>query len=1092
MSTEDEYELNFLKIDCNNNVKLIATDDYELEMLDLMACVSPFEQESIDGILLKFFKKFLPSGQDIVQINIEISKKYIKLVHSEKKVNKIIESINRILSIDFRDTFIFNNTNIQDITNIMANGFNDIKKYKISNYAELKEALQKLNFNKYKVDKLYLNTEYINKKFSNLSRGNSIKTVKTISSSGSCVNKENNGNLDNEDNSSKNLKIQTKYEGITHIDNNIKNVINSSMLNYIDYNQETTKKITLTKDCFNFQKNSKEDCELPIELIILLYKLRKVKTLVYQINNVDEVFFKNVIFILMNVKWLFMGEIEEVKFDLGNEDLQKGIIGVFNERSSEIYSNFHKTKNIYYYNGSYKARTINLWEPEGDIFFNIIETKQNDDNNENKNNRNNYIYSEQPNTEGCFFGNQLCNIYNEHGNITNLKYIKPIKYIFKNNDNDNIYEQDIEEEENIEYYLNENFKRPERESVYLNTSNSLISKNSLNQSTQNATNNTPNIIQERTTPTLLKEFVKDNLYSFKMVAFYSYFFTKELKKIKKLGIYFHTPYFYETQLMLRLYDIPYDRFHFLILANSIDTLTEAEFSFNSLDNKSFENIMGIINKNSNLTSLKMSFFTPDINYLDNSLFHLWSSKKLSIRKIFNEQKEFLINCTGDKEREMNYFILHHNKFIDSISKNLRNFFNLLKVKTLNNLEELIFRFDLPLSILNSEKYIILLTKFIINILIMITFQDNHIHTLKLISPQLPFNSVKMPFIRQLFREILLEGESIDEKWEEKVKSEKKRKEKIRIKEKEKELKEQIIRENELKEKNARKDLLQSISNVTSGSSTKEVIRMNDKELENENEKEFNIDVDENLEQFDYSKRFRSVFHKKKFSMNIEKEVRRKETMSSDKLEEQLRQLNKNVSLENIIIQFKIYNLPEIFNICLINNLRGLKSINFGYLDEITFTSFLKDYKLNCDKLVSLKSLKISLCASVISYSNLESHIIDYINTNSPSLEEKFLFSDLKIVYESKMKELVELVYFKAEVPKLIIQIGNDNDNVHLLSKVNRKIIQDRKTVIYSLIMLMELPEYKQLYTMNIIECLGSFYAKKLNKAILCKENPNNN
>ena len=47
----DEYELNFIKIDSDNNIKLIGTDDLELEMLDLMTCVSPFEMESIDGIL---------------------------------------------------------------------------------------------------------------------------------------------------------------------------------------------------------------------------------------------------------------------------------------------------------------------------------------------------------------------------------------------------------------------------------------------------------------------------------------------------------------------------------------------------------------------------------------------------------------------------------------------------------------------------------------------------------------------------------------------------------------------------------------------------------------------------------------------------------------------------------------------------------------------------------------------------------------------------------------------------------------------------------------------------------------------------------
>ena len=174
-----------------------------------------------------------------------------------------------------------------------------------------------------------------------------------------------------------------------------------------------------------------------------------------------------------------------------------------------------------------------------------------------------------------------------------------------------------------------------------------------------------------------------------------------------------------------------------------------------------------------------------------------------------------------------------------------------------------------------------------------------------------------------------------------------------------------------------------------------------------------------------------------------------------------------------------------------NNLIGLKTINLGYLDEITFISFLKDYKFNLNKLENLTSLKISLCSSIIYYNNLEKYIIEYINTNSPKLEEKFLFSDLKIFSEQKMEELVELVYFQAEIPKLVVQLGNDNDNTRLLPKVINKRIQDRRTGMLSMIILMDLPEFKKLYSMNIIKCLASFYSKKKNRAILCKENPNN-
>ena len=109
MTSEDEYELNFLKIDYNNEVKLTGAEDLELEMIDLMVSQSQFEKESIDGILLKFFKKLIPTVQDLVKTNIELGKQFLKS-HSDKKGINISEVVNRILSIDYREKFIFNRT----------------------------------------------------------------------------------------------------------------------------------------------------------------------------------------------------------------------------------------------------------------------------------------------------------------------------------------------------------------------------------------------------------------------------------------------------------------------------------------------------------------------------------------------------------------------------------------------------------------------------------------------------------------------------------------------------------------------------------------------------------------------------------------------------------------------------------------------------------------------------------------------------------------------------------------------------------------------------------------------------------------------
>ena len=856
MSSE-EYEsvLNFLKIDYNNYVKLLGMEDIEIEMIEFLSTVSPFESETLlDGILLKFFKKnILPASLDLKTM-IEQSKQFYKLTFSDKK--KFQDTINRILATDYKQTFIFNKQNIQDVTKILTSSLNEIKKYKINTIQDLQSKVKKINFEQYNFEKLYLNNDYFKAK----RRNTCASTTSTNTSMSRLTSKRTtiSSNISIHDESSEIDDSNKVYvnrctnnpTGYIYIDNDMRNVMSSSTITSdYDYNEEEMSKKLLTKECFTYpQIQTKENLgqtELPIELIILLYKLKNVKSLIFQVNDVDEDFTKMSTFIFLNIKCLFKHEIEEIKFDLGNETLQKNLNNVFSQRAFELYHSFQKTKYAIYYDGSYKARTINCWEPECDIFF---EEKKN---NENKENFQNYIYSSQPNKEGCTFDNNLCNIYNEYGNLTNLKYIRPIEYNIMNINTEIQMEKKVDEYDIYEQFLSGDiFKRPDRESVYV-SANTLINKNNMNNTNNKEQDLDQNNISETTTPMLLKKFVDQNINFFKMITIYCYFMMKEFKKLKKLSLYFDTPYSSEIQTMLKSFGTMYDRFHFLIFTCNINHLKEASFSFNSLDNKSFENIIGLISKNSEITSLKMSFFTPDINYYDNGLFNLWSSKKLSIRKLFLEQKEYLSEHHYDKEKNIIYFTLHHNKFLDNFEKNLRIFNNLLKCKSFNNLDELVFRFDIPTQILNSEKYITLIVKFIINILIMITFQDNHIHTFKLLSPELSFNSFKMPYIRQLFKEICYKEDKIVEKFEEKVRTDKKRKEKL-IKEKELKEKEneQKLKEKELEEKNARKDILKNIN------SNENIELKSTDDIDN-------FDIDENLENFDYKKRFNSMVNKKK-------------------------------------------------------------------------------------------------------------------------------------------------------------------------------------------------------------------------------------
>jgi len=1093
-TSDEEFELNYVKVDSKNEIRLIGKEDYEIETYTFMSTVAEFGQEKMGKNLTNFLKSKIPENQDIIKLNTEYSKPFLKPIIADKK-KCLNTTINQILSIDFKDKFIFNKTNVQIVSNILTYVFNEsIKKYKIpSLQKDFKNAINKILFEKYDFFKIFANNEYLKNKDKEkidltLSRGSSQCKSTTISSFNTPVYKdlyEETSDIVEENNSVNELnRYHNEARSMYYIDNNIKNIMCSSWLtNDFNYNEEEELKKLLTKECFIYPKYNKntisEQKEFPIELTLLLYKLKKVKTLVFQIQNIDEQFMKMAILILINVKWLFISDIEEIKFDLGNEEIQQGLCEMFNERTGELYHHFQKNKNLIYYKGTYQARKINCWEPEGDIFFEKFENFEKKDNNK----KTDYLYNHQSNEETSTFDNHLCNIYNEIGNLTNLKYIRPINYTIKNKYNEFQYDQKVDDYDDN----NTNFEalnisvgdiqRLERESIALTNTlsfNNRVSNANISQN-MNINNIQTNNNNLKSTPQLLGQFVNKYKSYFEMISIYSYFFQNNLKRIKKLCLFFHTPFSYEICLLFNM-KLHFDNSHFLILANKIETLTEVDFSFNSLDDKSFEYILGIINKNINISSLKLSFFTPDINYYDNSLFNLCSAKKISLTKLFQDQREFEIKYSQNKEKRINNYILNE-KLLLPFATNLCNFFNLLKMQSLNKLEEFIMRFDIPLPLLDNEKYINLIIKFLINILIMITFQENKIQTFKILAPNLELNCTTMPYIRQLFKEISLKDE-IEEKMNNILEIKERRKIKQRtIKEQREKENELFVKKKELKQKIERKQLLEKMNckDDIIIESTKE-ITINDDDLD--------MDMDKKIEKYEY-KRYKSVAQK----IPKEQAARRNESILIEDITNKNRsELNKNCTLQNLVLQMKIYELPEIFNICLMNNLNGLKSINIGSLDEITFIGFMNGYKKYHNKLINLTSLKISLGVSITYFSNLEKYILEFININSPKIEEKFLFSDLQILNETKMKELIDLVYIKAIVPKLVIQISNENE--HMLSKVLSKYINESKTEMNSLIILMDKPEFKKLYNTEILECLFSFYGKKKNRAIICKENPN--
>ena len=1039
MSCEDEFELNYIKIDSKDEIKLLETDDSVAEISTLFSKVADFGQKKLNKNIIKDLEKNIPQNYDLLKYNIDFSKKFIKIINLDKKKN-FIASVKRILSIDFEKEFIFNYTNIYDVSSIICLLFSEYKKYKISSIDDLKNIIKRINLQQYDFYRLY--TDF------------SLKKKKTtISSTNKTQVKSSqiNDNKTLEKNIKNNYVLNNEYSYINEDKENDIKIISKKIFIYPEYNKIGNKDPGLNKT------------ELPIELILILRKLKDVRTLIFQIQNVENNYKNLAKFILSNIDWLFIKGINEVKFDINNEDIQRGLDESYNLITENYYKKYKIDKNKIFYNGLYSARNINCWVPESDLFFFEKKGVQGDD----------YFYKTQITDDSVIIKDYICNIYNAFGNLMNIRYIPKINFSLNNNLKNQIMKQ-IPEMRTFTQCLDD-VKKPK------NLGNDLFFEDFINESVSifDIDDKDENPKQRRDSIFAIDNY--ENIYDmenigknyndyFKMILIYSYYLGKFCKNIETLSMYFQNAFTYEINNLYKT-EVNSEYIHFLLLLNKLENLKDINFSFNSLDDKSFEYILGILSKNSTLSKLRMSFFTPDINYYDNSLFDLCSSKKIDLTQLFSEFRFYQIKNWKNKAKKINEYILNE-KLLNSFVINLCNLSNLLKLQILKNLEELIFRFDIPNSLINNQEYTITIIKFLINIFIMITFQQNRTKTFKILAPNLEFNGKKMPFIRTLFNEISLSKEtSIDYK---KIKGDiinlnfetKESKNINKINEQEKEVERRMVDKKEI------------INNEGSYSLTSQ-----------EKNNEIDTDTDTNIENLENSN---VSYNRTTIQKNLnEKEMIKKNLTETNNNNNNItsRKLNPNDYLENLVLQMKISNLPEIFNFCKINNLSGLKYINLGNLDEITFKGFVNDYKLNCYRLTSLISIKINLGLSVLSYEKIENDIFDFININTPKLIEKSLLSNLKIKSEDKMKELIELVYLKAMVEKLVVKLNYSN--IDLLSKLLSQFFIEYKNKymdnINSIVFLINHPKYKSINNKDILTYLCNFFTFSKNRTIICNE-----
>ena len=178
-------------------------------------------------------------------------------------------------------------------------------------------------------------------------------------------------------------------------------------------------------------------------------------------------------------------------------------------------------------------------------------------------------------------------------------------------------------------------------------------------------------------------------------------------------------------------------FHILdLIFSKLIKLKEMNCEINSLDSSTFTQILKIFYVNTSLSSLNISFFTSDISYLQQSLYKLYNISFPDVE----------LNLHGDVEKKI------IEKLLPIFSTNLASFFDMLKLKSMKNLG---INMALPDVLENNEKYLLLIIKFIINIIIYIYRKENNnpIEKVVLLCPKIILNKDYYPFIDDIFSRI---------------------------------------------------------------------------------------------------------------------------------------------------------------------------------------------------------------------------------------------------------------------------------------------------------------------------------------------------
>ena len=299
----------------------------------------------------------------------------------------------------------------------------------------------------------------------------------------------------------------------------------------------------------------------------------------------------------------------------------------------------------------------------------------------------------------------------------------------------------LDEEEEISYESNE--------SLDLKFNDFQEEKsNSNNIETMNSTKKINKTLEDN----LLKDF--DNLtinyqYTFQMIILYAFF----MSKIPQLFFCnFTIPFNFENEIlhMLQKHEIIVTDFNLLSFLSDAKMI-RITIDFNSLDNKAFQEVLSLLIKNNNLSICQLNFFPSENYFIPELLLKLLQESnpnyKLAELKKYDKMK------LGKIEPHEDVDIFLFKKLSEYFENNINRLFQTLYLKS--TVTDLSLVFNIPSLLKKLEFYLMVIIKFILNILISIDNMKLNLTAFNLQTSNLFFDNNKYPFLEDFFDNIYI-------------------------------------------------------------------------------------------------------------------------------------------------------------------------------------------------------------------------------------------------------------------------------------------------------------------------------------------------